>query len=123
MASTSLDDDEVTEIIYEAADSPAVYANPMWLVLRKFLEARGVDTEIRTRDQWMKLFYEARIVLEAATKDGEQAGQRALEKAAAQGASDRVVGRDPSMQSRRESDVDSGYQSSGSQDQVRCAFL
>lgn len=116
------------DAIYEAAESPTVTKNLKWAVLKVFLRKRGVALDIlesKTPEQWMNELSEAMETLAALSIDVEEAERkkqkRTLDKSA-QDESNKVDERGRSIESRRQSDGDSGYHSEPS-DLVCCAFL
>jgi hypothetical protein len=114
--------------IYEAAESPTVTKNLKWPVLKAFLRKRGVALDVlesKTPERWMDELSEAMETLDALDIDVEEAEKKKQKKIldkAVQDGSNKVDERGRSMESRRQSDGDSGYHSERS-DLVCWAFL
>jgi len=115
MASTPPDPEDA---IYEAAESETIPPKPNIWMLKRFLEARGVDIKLYTKDEWLKKYEQARAHLQEIKDDAEQVG-RSQDKPG-QSAGEKVPEWpkkiDPSSR-KYDAEIDSAYQSEGSTDQ------
>lgn len=115
---TSMDPEEA---IYEAAEAPSIRNNPKWPLVKKFLIQIGVkqaDLDTKPPTEWIDMLSSAMKELDAVKNDVKEAEARKLMKL------EKVEQKqgDRSMESRRESDGDSGIQLEHYQELVCCKF-
>jgi hypothetical protein len=111
------------DAIYEAAESEKIPPKPNFWMLKVFLKARGVSTELYTKDEWLKKYEQARAHLQEIKDDAEQVGRSQDKPGQSTGENlpEWPKKIDPSSR-KYDAEIDSAYQSEGSTDQVRCAL-
>ena len=120
MASTPPDPEDA---IYEAAESEKIGPKPNFWMLKSFLKVRGVDTELFTKDEWLKKYGQARAYLQEIKDYAEQVGRSQDKPGQSAGEKVSEWPKKINPPSRKyDAEVDSAYQSEGSTDQVRCAL-
>lgn len=120
MASTPPDPEDA---IYEAAESEKIPPKPNFWMLKSFLEKRGVNTKLKSKDEWLKQYEQARAHLQEIKEDAEQV-ERSQDKpglSAGEELPEWPNKIDPSSR-KYNAEIDSAYQSEGSTEQVRCAL-